>query len=103
MRRKIQRLARGGGGQAHAFACAAQVDGGEANEHGDRRDHFEVDQRLDPEAPDFLEVRMARNPHHENGEKQRRDDHADQPQKNRAEHLEFGRHRRRVVPQFRPG
>ena len=46
---------------------------------------------------------MARNPHHENGEKQRRDDHADQPQKNRAEHLEFGRHRRRVVPQFRPG
>jgi hypothetical protein len=52
----------------NTLAGAAQVDGGKANEHGNGGNHFEVNQRLDAEAPDFFQIRMTGNPHHENGE-----------------------------------
>src|SRR5215469_9397748 len=46
---------------------------------------------------------MAGNSNDKNGEQQRRDNYADQAEKNRAEKLQLGRHRRCVVAQFRTG
>ena len=85
MRRKIQRLAGGRRWQADAFARATEVDGRQADEHSDGGDDFEVDERLDAQAADFLQVGVARDAHHQNGEKQRCDDDANQAQKDGAE------------------
>ncbi len=85
----------------NAFSCAADMNGRVADEHGDSRDEFEIDERLDAEAADFLEVRVAGDANNENAEEQRRDDHLDEAQKNRAEELQVDCDRRPVVAQLR--
>src|SRR5712692_87955 len=85
----------------NAFSCAADMNGRVADEHGDSRDQFEIDERLDAEAADFLEVRVAGDANNENAEEQRRNDHLDEAQKDGAEELQINRNRRPVVTQLR--
>src|SRR5258708_38073346 len=103
MRRKIQGFAGGGGGQADAFARAAEVDGGQTDEHGDGGNDFEVHERLDAQAAYSLQVGVAGDAHHQNREKQRRDDDADQTEEDGAEKLELYGEGGRVVAEFRAG
>src|SRR6202030_4429375 len=73
------------------FSSAADMDGRIADEHGERGDDFEVDERLDAETADFLQVGVAGDAHHENAEEQRRDDDLDEAQKDGAEELQVHR------------
>ena len=101
--RNSESFAGSGGRQVNALSRAAQVDGGQANEHGNGGDQFEVDERFDAQPADFFQVRVAGNPHHEHGKKQRRNDDANQAQKDGSEQLKLRGRRRRVVSQFRTG
>jgi len=85
----------------HAFSGAAQVNGRIADEHGQRGDYFEIDERFDAQAADFPEVGMAGDAHHKNAEQQRRDDDFDEPQKNSAKKLQVDRDRGPIVAQLR--
>ncbi len=50
----LERLAGRGRRQGHAVARAAQVDSRKSDEHRQRRDHLEINQRLDRQPPHFL-------------------------------------------------
>src|SRR6266436_6761929 len=86
-----------------AFSGAADMNGRVTDEHGDGRDDFEINQRLDTEASDFFQIRVARDAHHENGEKQGRDNHFDEAKKNRAEELQVDSDRWPVVAELGAG
>src|SRR6266436_6455581 len=101
VRRHVQRFRRRGRRQPHAFSRAAQIDRGKSDQQRDRGNNFEIDERLDAQPPDFLQIRMPGDAHYQSPEEQRRDDHLDQPQKNRAQELQLQRDGRRIVPQFR--
>src|SRR6266567_1735625 len=73
------------------------------DEHGDGRDDFEIDQRLDAEAADFFQIGVAGDSDNENTEEQRRDDDLDEAQENSAEELQIHRDGGRVVAEFRAG
>src|SRR5580704_9406690 len=87
VRHDADRFSGGGSRKGYTITRAAQVDGRKADEHRHRRDHFEVDQRLDRQPPHFPQVGMARNAHNQRPKQQRRNNHLDQPQKNRAKQL----------------
>jgi hypothetical protein len=76
------------GRQVDADAGAADRDGTPADEERHGGHHLEVDQRLDAHPADLAQVRMARDPDHERGKQQRRDDGTDQAEENLAEHTE---------------
>ena len=75
-----------------AFSGAADMNGHVADEHGNGRYDFEIDERLDSQPADFFQVRMAGDAHHEDAEQQGRDNHLDEAKKNFAQHLHvFGK------------
>lgn len=78
VRSGVKRFGRGGGRKMHAFAGAADVDGGEADKQGDGGNDFEVDERFEAKAADFLQIGMASDTYHEGAEEERRNDYADQ-------------------------
>jgi len=70
------------------FSRAADMDSGETISHGDRGDDFEVDEGLDAQAADFLQIGVPAMPTHEDAKEQRRDDHLDEAEEDRAEELQ---------------
>src|SRR5437879_10437167 len=87
----------------NTFSCAAQVNGGIADEHGDGRDDLEVDEGFDAETAHFLQVGVPGNADNEESEQQWRDDDLDEPEKDGAEELEVERHRGPGLPKLRAG
>src|SRR5216684_8034473 len=85
----------------NAFSCAADMNGRVADEYGDSRDEFEIDERLNSQPANFFQIRVAGDANNENAEEQRRNDHLDEAQKNRTEELQINRNRRPVVAQLR--
>ena len=84
----------------NAFAGAADADRREADQERQRRDDFEINERLDSEAPNFFEIRVAGDSDDESPEEQRRDDNFDQPQENRAKQLQMRRRAWTIVAKF---
>ena len=76
-RRGIQRERCGGGRKFHAFAGAAEIYGDESDHQRQRRDDFEIDERLDAHAANFFQIGVARDAHHQRAEDQRRDNYFD--------------------------
>src|SRR5579859_3363316 len=101
VRHAADRLPCSRSGQAYAIARAAQVDGRQPDEHRQCRNYLEIQQRLKRQPPHFLQIRVPRNAHHQRPKKQWCNNHLDQPQKNRAKHLQLNRNARPVVPQLR--
>ena len=87
----------------NAFAGAADADCGEADQEGERRDDFEIDERLDSEAANFFEICVAGDSDYERAEEQRRNDDFDQSQENRAKKLQMRGCARPIVPKFGSG
>jgi len=87
----------------NTFSCAAQVNGGIADEHGDGRDDLEVDEGFDAETAHFLQVGVPGNADNEDSEQQGRDDDLDEPEKDGAEELQVDRDRGPVLPKLRAG
>src|SRR6266576_3311276 len=87
----------------NTFSCAAQVNGGIADEHGDGRDNLEVDEGFDAETAHFLQVGVPGNADNEDSEQQGRDDDLDEPEKDGAEELQVDRDRGPVLPKLRAG
>ena len=54
------------------------VDDDQADRQRQRRDHLEIDERLEPDPADLLHVADLRDPDHDRGEDDRRDHHLDQ-------------------------
>ena len=79
----------------HAVAGAEQIGQRDAQRQRNRRHHLEVDDGLAAHAPDLLQLAGAADPHHHDGEDDRRDQHLDQLQKTITERLQllrkFGR------------
>ena len=85
--------------QIDADAGLGQVDGGQADEQGQRGDDLEVDERLERQPADALHVvAVAGDPDHERGEDERRDERLDHPQEDRRERLQFLRRLRERPP-----
>ena len=81
-------------------AGAADVDCGKSNKKGERRNDLEINERFDSHPAYFFKVSVAGDSHHKSGEKQRSDDHFDQPKKNIAEYLQLYGGGRPVVADF---
>src|ERR1051325_3248257 len=79
------------------------MDSGISNEHGDGRDHFEINEGLDAEAANLLEIRVAGNPDHKNTEEQRRDDDLDEAEKDVAQNSKMLGKCRRIEAKFETG
>src|SRR5437016_14201973 len=73
------------------------------NQHGDGGNQFEIKERFDAEPPDFFQIRVAGDPNNEDAEKEWRDNHLDETEKNRAEQLQIHGNGRSVVAKFRAG
>ena len=81
----------GCGVDVHAVAGMQEVDRDEAEEQSQRRDDFEVEERLDADAAYFAEVAHARDADHDGGEDDGREGHADELDEAVAERLEGNR------------
>src|SRR5882724_4611655 len=81
-------------------AAAAHMNRRISDQHRERGNNFKIDQRLDAEAPDFFQIRVARDANDENAEKQWRDDDFNEAKKNRAENLQVDRDGRPIVAKF---
>ena len=73
----------------HAVAGAHQVHRAQPEEQREGGDDFEIEDRLGADAAHLLDVAAARDAGHQRAEQQRRDDRADQPQKDRAHRPEL--------------
>ena len=62
----------------HAGAGLQRVHDNEADDQGERRQHLEIDQRLEADAADLLHVLHAGNAVHDRAKDDRRNDHLDQ-------------------------
>jgi hypothetical protein len=75
----------------HAVARPEHVSEDEAHHQRHRRHHFEINQRLDADPPDFFQVAGAGDAMDHHAEHDRRHDHRDQFQEGVAEDLEADR------------
>src|SRR5258708_16873359 len=79
------------------------MNGRITDEHRDGRDQFEIDERLDAEAANFVQIRVTGNANDKNAEEERRDDDFNETKKNRAEQLQIDGDGRPVVAKLRAG
>ncbi len=59
----------------HALAGPDEIGEHQADGEGDRRHDLEIDERLDPDAPDLLQIARPRDAVHDDAEDDRRHDH----------------------------
>jgi hypothetical protein len=78
-------------GSRVAASGMQEIDSDEAEEQRQRRDDFKIDERLDADAAYFAEVTHARDAHHDGGEDDGREGHADELDEAVAERLEGNR------------
>jgi hypothetical protein len=76
-------------GHFHAGARLEDVDESQAKKEGDRRGHFEVDDRLEPNPAHRLHVARAGDADDERRKQQRRDDHLDHAQEDVGERFDL--------------
>ena len=87
------------GVDVHAGAGLQGVGDDQADDERQRRNHLEIDQRLEADAADLLHVLHAGDAMHDGAEDDRRDDHLDRLDEGIAQRLHLLAELRIVVPE----
>src|SRR6266702_697848 len=96
-----QRLSRRRPRQVNPCSSLRKVNRREPNHQRKRRDDLEIHNGLHAHPPHPLQIRMPRNPAHQRGKQQRRNDRLDQPQKHQAQHPQIQRQPRSIISDLR--